>query len=188
MAVVIDVRHTVFKKFGLHICVALWCGFCTVGVQAFSAQANEDAALRAAVVVNMLIFVQWPDAASASSDLVLCTEAEGELSPYLHTLAGRTVNGRTLRVRSFANGIDLSACHAVLLQSIPSPDVANQLDEGRPLMVMTDAQVSDTSLDVVSLAQSSGRIVFDVNLATARRNKLQLSSKLLRLARKVVNE
>lgn len=97
------------------------------------------------------------------------------------------VNGRALRIRSFTE-FNLAACHAVLLQKIPTPALANQLDEGLPLMVLADAQVSDMSLDVVSLAQSSGRIVFDVNLVTARRNKLQLSSKLLRLARKVVNE
>lgn len=180
--------HLIFKTFRLHAFVALWCGLCTISAQAFSAQTNEDAALRAAVVVNVLIFVQWPDTAHVSSDLVLCTEPEGELSPYLRTLEGRTVGGRMLRIRPLAESVNLAACHAVLLQKIPSPDLANQLDEGLPLMVLSDAQVSDVSLDVISLVQSGGRIVFDVNLATARRNKLQLSSKLLRLARKVVNE
>jgi hypothetical protein len=153
------------------------------------ARAVDEHELKTAIVFNLLVFVEWPaDPATASRDsLVLCVGASSALNASLKALQGRPVRSHRLQVHDVAPGASWSACQAVYVDEngpVPPPTVAKP---GALIgtLVISDDLVDTPAWAVIVLRRLGARIGFDVNLELARQSRLQLSSKLLRLARTV---
>jgi hypothetical protein len=164
-------------------CLALLCAL----LGGACAHAVERADLEAAIVYNILLFVEWPaDGGPATGGpLVLCVDALSPLSAPLKSLAGRPVRSHRLEPRDMPAG-DTRGCHAVYLDAPAkgAPAVQRRTAKGMPLLVIAGEAVADDAV-AIRLAQAEGRIAFDVDLGVARQSRLQISSRLLRLARKV---
>lgn len=152
-------------------------------------QAQDLVALKAAIVVNLLQFAQWPGEEQAPTDapIRLCADAGGTLWPQLGSLQGRPVRGaHPLQLRDVPAAADgLRQCHAWVLEAPPARRLTAAAAEGLPVLVIGDVGRGDEPGVVVALHHSGGRLAFEVDLRAARRNGLQLSSKLLRLAGKL---
>ncbi len=146
-------------------------------------RANADeAALKAAIAYNLMLFTQWPDetAWSVGAPLVLCADPGSRWWPALRQLQDRPVRQARLQVREPGRSADgWRACHVLLLDGALQGAVAaaGQLpiaDEGE-----------GTRGWVIRLGRQGERLVFDIDLQAARTLRLQVSSKALRLAREV---
>ncbi|MED5618856.1 YfiR family protein [Ideonella sp. BN130291] len=163
-------------------CLALLCA----ALACACAQAVERVELEAAIVYNILLFVEWPADAGliAGGPLVLCVDALSPLSAPLKSLAGRPVRSHRLEPRDLPAN-DARGCHAVVLDAAAAKGApARRALKGLPLLVIAGEAVDDDSA-AIRLAHAAGRIAFDVDLGVARQSRLQISSRLLRLARKV---
>ena len=153
------------------------------------ANAVEEQELKTAIVFNLLLFVEWPlDPVTASRDsLVLCVGASSALNAPLKALQGRAVRSQRLHVRDVAPGASWAACQAVFVdESGPAPPLAVAKPGGLTGTLVISDDLADTpAWAAIILRRLGARIGFDVNLESARQSRLQLSSKLLRLAQKV---
>jgi hypothetical protein len=154
----------------------------------------DETALKSAIVYNLLQFIQWPadmEAWPAGSALGLCADRQGPLWPPLQALQGRALRQWKLEVRETpANPSDLARqCQVLVLEPRRGGPALGGLPAkvavGRPVLTVGDAERSEEEGVVVGLNQFNGRIVFDVDLVAARANHLQISAKVLRLARAV---
>jgi len=153
------------------------------------ALAVERAELEAAIVYNILMFVDWPPEATppTGGGLVLCIDPASRLSAPLKSLSGRRVRSHRLELRELGPQEALRGCHALFLDAtarLPAPAQRRQL-RGMPVLVIADEPLPADEAVSVRLGEAGGRIAFDVDLAAARHAGLQISSRLLRLARKV---
>lgn len=151
--------------------VAAWAG----------AQSNPDE-LKAEVTYRALMFVTWPADRVAARGLQLCTLSEGRTEAALGALSGRTIRQQVMEVRRVRHD-QLAGCHAVYLPGHQPAAMAAL--EGRPVLIVADAPGMLEQGAMVNLQVEDGRIVFDVDLNAARRAGLDISAKLLRLARYV---
>lgn len=153
------------------------------------ARSADRADVEAAIVYNLLLFVDWPSDAVAATGgpLVLCVDPGSPLAPPLKTLGGRPVRGWRLQVRELAAGASPAGCNALFLDegSRASWHALRPQLKGAPVLVIDDADGELQGLAAIHLDTGGDRIAFDVNLAAARDARLQISSRLLRLARKV---
>ena len=157
------------------------------------ANAVEEHELKTAIVFNLLLFVEWPlDPVTASREasrdsLVLCVGASSALNAPLKALQGRAVRSQRLHVLDVAPGASWAACQAVFVdESGPAPPLAVAKPGGLTGTLVISDDLADTpAWAAIILRRLGARIGFDVNLESARQSRLQLSSKLLRLARKV---
>jgi hypothetical protein len=154
------------------------------------AQAVERTSLEAAIVYNLLQFVEWPGEASlpAGAPLVVCLDAASPLLGELQSLEGRPVRRMKLAVRSVAAGEPAKSCSAFYVDAEGQRKglVARRAAAaGAPVLVIGGSDVASAEGQTVHLAESGGRIVFDVDVKAAREAGLAVSSRLLRLARKV---
>jgi hypothetical protein len=149
------------------------------------AWANEEATLKAAIVFNLMLYAQWPaePAAPATAPLVLCADANSKLWPHLRALQDRAVRQWKLSLRETPAGDVGKQCQALLVEDGASAALPARLGAGTPLLVVADTVRAEGAM--VTLEMVAGRVVFDVDLAAARRAGMQISSKLLRLARSV---
>lgn len=149
------------------------------------AHAVEAPELKAAIVYNILQFVEWPAEADGTR-LTLCVDPAGLLGGYFKALAGRPVNKRQLEVADMGEGFDgWKQCHAVFLDasSRRMAGLSARLPRTLPILVLGDH--ADGHELMVHLIETAGRVGFNVDLGAARRCRLLISSRLLRLAKKV---
>jgi hypothetical protein len=145
--------------------------------------------VKAAFLFNFARFVTWPPSRFAADDspVELCVVGAGGFRQVLEeTVAGKTAAGRPLQVRGIQQPRELLGCHvAYVLADTPqeSERLLAQLAGQGVLTVYERANTLATG--VVRFYLDDRHVRFEINAAAAEREKLQVSSKLLAVARVV---
>ncbi len=170
--------------------MACWLlGFYCALPLGLSAQPVEENAMKAAFVYNFISFTEWPTNAFRKDKTInLCVNAESSMATALSDLGGKKVNGIGLNLQLLDSlQKDLSNCHILYVDRFDRSDwqaVNSQLKDKSVLTISDDEVISEKGV-MIALARSDSKIVFDIDMTAARRSRLTLSSKLLRLARTV---
>ena len=147
-----------------------------------------EAELKAAILVNMLLFVDWPSQGGQASDrLTLCYLDARPVPLALSQLDGRLLKGKPLQVVR-VDAAAVGACHALYLSPLDAQNlsrVVSNLPSGG-ILLMGDSPGYLQRGVMINLEIEGGRIVFDIDLKSVRQAGLALSSKALRLARHVL--
>ena len=148
------------------------------------AHAADESELKAAIVFNVLVFIEWPDELKT---VELCVSADNPLLPALRPLEGRDLRDRTFKLRELRADTPLAGCRAAFVDAtdrMKNAPLVKSLAELGIFTISDDADAPPRSTAVV-MQRVGTRIALDVNLPAVRQARLQLSSKLLRLARAV---
>ncbi len=143
--------------------------------------------LKAAILVNMLLFVDWPPPGGRSPDrLTVCYLAASPVATALAQLGGKLLKGRPLQVVR-ADAATLGECQVLYLSptdatGLPRP-ASSQPASG--MLLVGDSPGYLQRGVMLNLEIEGGRVVFDIDLRSARLAGLTVSSKVLRLARHV---
>jgi len=142
-----------------------------------------DATVKAAVIFNLLKFIEWPAEVANREQIVLCANGEGLVSKELQVLEGKTVNGKMLTIRQSVQAEALRACHMVYLED-PRAGILRDL---RVYPVVTVASSSDfiEQGGMIALVSDDDHIGFEINQGLAVENGIRISALLLKLARAV---
>lgn len=175
-----------FKPTSPLIGLALVAG---LAVSASGAFAVDRARLEAAIVYNILLFVEWPgEAALAAGDpLTLCLDGATPVARELHALAGRPVRRMKLAVRDLAEPKEGHACSALYVDSEAGRRAFAAHGEAAEhgMLVIGGSDPVPVAGATIQLSESERRTVFDVDARAARQAGLVISSRLLRLARRI---
>jgi len=150
------------------------------------ALAVERGALEAAIVFNVLQFVEWPGEASQpdGAPLTMCVKGDSALLPLIRQLEGRPVRRMTLHVLKLDGA--QRVCQAVYVDSAPAEqEMRSAVRE--PALVIGASDYRSAARPSIQLVFIEGRIAFDIDQRKAQQSGLAISSRLLRLAR-TVNE
>ena len=150
------------------------------------AQSANEAELKAAYLLNFAMFVQWP--ASDRPSFVICQYGSDSLGSGATALTRRSLHGRPISVRK-VTGKDLADCAMLFIPASERTrirDLTHGL-RGTPVLTVSDADGAVRQGATIGLSVDGQKIVFDVNVAEARRNKLVISAKLLSLAQSVMD-
>ncbi len=142
---------------------------------------------KAAAVFSFLQYVDWPGARTGPLDLCVL----GDPSSLLLTgqFQGQPVKGRALAARALDDKLSqLARCEAVFVDSADPRDlqrVAASIRQ-KPVLVIAEGAQALALGATIAVSVAGGKISFSVNLEQARTSGLSVSSKLLRLARTVI--
>lgn len=150
---------------------------------------SKEYALKAAFLYNFAKFVSWPEQRSASDSPVLfCVVGddpfEGRLAAVLR---GRSLDGSPLEVLHLTDATDARRCHVAFVASSETCMASSALSalEGTPVLTVGETQAFSDAGGMIRFRIEDNRVRFDVNMAAARAEGIEISSKLLSLARKV---
>jgi hypothetical protein len=152
--------------------------------ESMAAEANRQEIL-AAVVYKLASFVEWP--ASAPAGYALCVHGEEPLAAALQAYHGKPARAGAVSVRRLPRPQAEPDCHVALVAG----ENARLLEQvalawrGRAVLVIGEGDDAIDHGAMVGLSVSGDRVVFDASKSAADREGLALSSKLLRLARRV---
>ncbi|HZX25859.1 MAG TPA: YfiR family protein [Telluria sp.] len=142
--------------------------------------------LKAAYIFNFAVFTDWPaDVLPPAAPIVLCVRQRAALYPVLAQLADKSVNGHRITIRTAP--ATPRECHLVYLDRDDRERWGQLKRElaGSAVLTVSDDQAISGDGAVIGMALENRHISFDVDLNAARSARLNLSSKLLRLARSV---
>lgn len=159
------------------------------GHSARAADPVDENVVKAAVVYNLLLFVQWPEHAATARNLRLCVFDDSALTAALRGHDKRKVQGLALEVHRVGSSYEeLDTCFAVMVEAGNSailPRLALSA-RARPLLVIGEGPRAAERGAMIGLHTDGGRVTFDINHNAMKRSGLMPSSKILRLARTLI--
>lgn len=151
------------------------------------ASAGKTAEIMAAYIYNFARFVAWPEASfpAAQTPLAVCAASTEALQGQLVRVHGRDAQGRRLVVRVVAPGEDLAGCHVLYLSTDERAQLPAWLAAASRHALLTVSDIPGFASDggMIGLYVSDDRVYFSIARAQCERAGLQVSSRLLALAR-----
>lgn len=162
---------------------------CMMAVLGCAAQAAADTQaeyrVKAGFLYNFVAFTEWP--ADVGSTLNLCVYGPDPFGEELDKFQGKSVGGRSLVMRR-VNGVDsLGLCQIVFITRPVIDNLLRVLDSvnGKPVLTVADSPGAMRQGVALNMGTRQSKVTFEANLAAARFNRLNISSKLLSLASEV---
>ena len=166
-----------------------------MGIQpsAYGANYLPEYKLKAAVLLNIIKFVDWPEAAFSSNDIPLTVGILGvdPFGPFMEeTFNGRKVKGRKVQIVRANDLTDLVRCHVLFISDSKKRMLSNILDavRGQPTLIVSDMERFVHLGGMLSIFREDNKIHFDVNCTAYRASDFTINAQLLKLPRELVEE
>lgn len=148
----------------------------------------DEYEVKAAYILNFAKLVSWPRSAFASDSAPIIIGIVGN-DPFGsvidRVMAGKTAGGRTLSVKRIPINSAMKGAH-ILFVSMSAKDRIPQVLEavsGSPVLTIGDRDGFASRGGVMDFYWDDGSVKFTINRSAAARQKLEISSRLLSLAR-----
>jgi hypothetical protein len=153
-----------------------------------SAQDVTEPALKAAFIYNFAKFTDWPaDSATAKEPFVLCVVGDAAVGDELtRAVDARILAGQSLSVSSMTPGETPPKCRLLYMSGVTPRQAAHLVAGLRdvPVLTISDLEGFTELGGIARFFFEHGRLRFSVNLASAERAHLHISSRLLKLAQR----
>jgi hypothetical protein len=147
-----------------------------------------EASVKAVFLYNFAKYVTWPAVGGerSPSEVRICVTADDEFFSMLKSaVQGEDIDGKPL-VPVALNGLDdAKSCQILYVGDSRSLDAKAWLSAVRAGQVLTVADGALNDETVIAFVREDNRIRFDINRTAADRRNLNVSAKLLRVARTV---
>jgi hypothetical protein len=155
-------------------------------------QVGEDD-LKAAFLYNFAKYVEWPPSAFAGTSpetFRLCVVADPPFVKMVHDIvAAETIDDRPVVLLMPEGAEAARRCHILFIggdERDRAPGLLSAVQSSPVLTVGNGVEFLDLG-GIVGFVRDGTRVRFDVNTAVARRVGLAISSRLLRIARRVTS-
>ena len=159
---------------------------CLTGVVQVHAQDVTEATLKGAFIFNFARFADWPsDALAASTGVNACVVGDRAVSESLsRAVSGQKLNGRSIQVSIVDAKGPLPACHLLYVSGVERQQLEDIVFRLRdtPVLTVSDDDAFIRLGGIIQVFVEHGKMRFRINPRSARRARLQLSSRLLTLA------
>ena len=164
----------------------------SAAARGLDARQTGEYQVKAVFLFNVTKFVEWPSEAFASGTTpfvvgIVGHDPFGEVLPRL--AKEQTARGRRLEIRHYRAEEDHSACHVLFLSrsvAAQTEKILRRLQE-RPVLTVSDQENFARQGGIIEFGLVDDAVRFDINAKMAERAGLKPSSKLLAVARSVVN-
>ncbi|MBN2314039.1 MAG: YfiR family protein [Sedimentisphaerales bacterium] len=174
---------------------------------------DKEYQIKAAFLYNFIKFVDWPKEKDAETEnpITIGIIGSGDLVKAFDVIKGKKIENRNISIQYFTdyekltrqNSTDdpqwdktmdaLKVCHVLMfcvcdsgrLQN--SDQIVKALKE-LPILTVGEADGFLESGGIINFIKQDEKIRFEINNAVAKKAKLTIRSKLLRLAKKVIDE
>lgn len=156
------------------------------GAARSEATASPEYALKAAFIYNFAKFTTWSE--RADHTITLCIVGRDPFGAAIEPLEGKEIGMAKLTIRHTKSvGEALRSCQIVFLAESEVDNFLARSDSFRESGVLTIADKEGAARQgvMIELTPEDKKIGFEFNQEAARVGHVQISSKLLRIARKV---
>jgi hypothetical protein len=152
------------------------------------AQDVTEPALKASYIYNFAKFTEWPTEVVAAADpFVMCVLGDAAVGEALtQVVKGRALAGHSLSVSLVTRAGPQQGCHVLYVSGVTAAQAAQLVAGLRDVPVLTISDIEQFT-ELGGMAQlffEFGRLRFTIQREAATRARLQISSRLLALAKR----
>ena len=179
-------RRTLITWLGLALCSAT--GGMAVGSNAAAESgSSREYEIKTAFIYNFVKFVDWPAAAlpETSDTLNLCVWGDEPFAVAFDSLKDKVVKGRRLVVKHMEQPRDFEGCHVLFVGSSEEKRAQQVMQalQGRSILTVGETERFPQLGGIINFVIEKNKIRFEINMSSAERASLKLSSQLLSLAK-----
>ena len=170
----------------------LWLGVAAAVVPAWSQDssgAGLEYQIKATFLYNFAKFVEWPaEKVEANSPILVGVYGKDPFGSILdQTLRGKTVNGKLIEVHRLTGLESVRQYHILFIGSAEKKHLGQILSAVGDGSVMTIGESENFAQEggMVNLVKKDNSVGLEINVSAAGRARIQISSKLLKVARVV---
>lgn len=152
-----------------------------------SSDAFTEYQVKALFLLNFTKYVDWPTNAFAGAEtpITIGVVGENKIGAELEKIIpGRSANGRPIALKVIDNSSDLAQCQILFIGNSETKrqrEILSSLRKAPVLTVGETGQFLDEG-GMINFVLKEGKVRLEINLASARKANLQISSKLLSVA------
>ena len=166
---------------------SLFLGFALAPPPARGAAPPNEYALKSVFLYNFCRFMDWPDAAFAGPNdpIVIGVLGEDPFGPLLdEAVRGENFRGRTIRIEHYRSPLEIGRCHLLFVSATESGRLNEVLSAvaGRSIVTVGESEDFIERGGMIALAADRNRVRLLINPDTLRAARIDVSSKLLRVA------
>ena len=167
----------------------LVCGPCPAVAQN---DGDEEYRVKLAFLCNFTKFIEWPAEvySAATAPLVICVLGQDPFQGEIQQgLRGRTASGHPIEIKKLRPADNPKACQIVFVRSSEKRAAVKMITAVKGSSTLTIGESADFAAEggVINFTLDDNRLGFEINLGAASQTGVQISSKLLMLA-KIVKE
>lgn len=149
------------------------------------ADSTAEYKAKAGFLYNFIAFTEWPE--EVGSTLNVCVYGPDPFGEDLNGLQGKRAGSRSLAVRRAGSLDGLKGCQVVYVSGSAIGSLGRILDtlQGESVLTVADSPGALEKGIGLNMEVSQSKIAFSANLEATRRSRVNVSSKLLRLAKEV---
>lgn len=169
---------------------ATWFLIVAVLTHSFADAAElEEYKVKLAFIFNFARFIEWPAQSfrEGDSQFRLCVLGDDPFEGKLGTIESKTVGDRKFSVRRIHRAEEARDCQMLFIATSEQDRINQILQALKGYSVLTISDISNFTRvgGMIGFTTSDDKIRFEINLTPARSSKLEISSKLLKLAETV---
>ena len=141
--------------------------------------------VKAAYIYDFGKFVAWPTKVAPTDDFPICVLGEDPFgATFDATIAGETINGKKVVVNRIAKPQEAVSCRILFISGSEESQLKEILVTLDKTSVLTVSDISQFTRrgGMIQFVTDANRVRFEVNVTTAERAGLTLSSQLLKVA------
>ncbi|HSN19872.1 MAG TPA: YfiR family protein [Usitatibacter sp.] len=157
--------------------------------QAQAAEAVSESSVKAAFLYKFAGYVEWPrtDFHGPEAPFVIGVMRDDAVAAELQKLVpGRSVNGHPVVVRRMKPGEALRDLHILLIGGDDPDRAAIRSAQQQGVLVVTESPLGLAAGGAINFMVVDERVGFEVSVEAAQRSGHRISSRLLAVARRVV--
>ncbi len=144
--------------------------------------------VKAAFIYNFTKFVLWPSTAFENdySPFRACVVDDRMLDEALESLVQSVTKGRQIQTIRYRGILGADKCHLLFIGESTDPAQAKKIlgaVASKPVLTIGDSSAFIKQGGIIRFITSDNRLIFEINPVAAKRNGLEISSKLLGLSK-----
>lgn len=176
-----SLRRGLFRLLAVGIASAL------LGPSCLHAQRSSPSEydVKAAYLFDFGKFVAWPATVAAADDFSICVLGEDPFGgTFDATIAGETIDGKKVVVNRIAKPQAAMSCRILFISASEESQLKEILAtlDSRSVLTVSDISQFTRRGGMIQFVIDASRVRFEVNVTTAQRAGLTLSSQLLKVA------
>lgn len=141
--------------------------------------------LKAAYLYNFALLTDWPPKQQEAEQFDLCIYSKGSLGAAFDALQNKQINNKPIKIHYLTLASKAKACHLIFIPKIRQNSVEKFLSEiiHLPILLVSDDKKVDAAH--IQILQENDRLIFTINTKLLQEIGLNLSSRLLGLAKEI---
>lgn len=174
--------------------VFLFCvSFCALPLNPANGETSLEHTVKAGLILRFSSFITWPDVTgekAASQPLTLCLAGGDPFGNIFKLAREENIVDVDLQVRRLDASQDFASCHILYLSSLNPAEAKNILLSVRdlPVLVIGEQQDLEHWGGHINLLVIDSKVRFEINYSAIDHSGLSISSELLVLAHRVLEE